>query len=142
MNINKEGWILFERIMVPTDGSDFAARSEDIAIEIAKKFNSTIVAVHIIDDKLIYPFEVLEDEGKSILKKVKEKAEKEKVTIQDVLIVGSPTHDMAKIVRKTETDLVVIATHGKTGLEKLILGSVAESALKSVNKPVLLVKKE
>lgn len=142
MNINEEGWILFERIMVPTDGSDFAARSEDIAIEIAKKFNSTIVAVHIIDDKLIYPFEVLEDEGKSILKKVKEKAEKEKVTIQDVLIVGSPTHDMAKIVKKTETDLVVIATHGKTGLEKLILGSVAESALKSVNKPVLLVKKE
>ncbi len=142
MNINEEGWILFERIMVPTDGSDFAARSEDIAIEIAKKFNSTIVAVHIIDDKLIYPFEVLEDEGKSILKKVKEKAEKEKVTIQDVLIVGSPTHDMAKIVKKTETDLVVIATHGKTGLVKLILGSVAESALKSVNKPVLLVKKE
>jgi nucleotide-binding universal stress UspA family protein len=128
--------------MVPTDGSDFAARSEDIAIEIAKKFNSTIVAVHILDDKLIYPFEVLEEEGNAILKKVKEKAEKEKVAIQDVLIVGSPTHDMAKIVKKTEADLVVIATHGKTGLEKLILGSVAESALKSVTKPVLLVKRE
>ncbi len=84
----------------------------------------------------------MKKKGKSILKKVKEKAEKEKVTIQDVLIVGSPTHDMAKIVKKTESDLVVIATHGKTGLEKLILGSVAESALKSVTKPVLLVKRE
>ena len=77
---------------------------------------------------------------KSILKKVREKAEKEELTIEDVLLVGSPTHDMEKIVKKTESDLVVIGTHGKTGLEKLILGSVAESALKTVKVPVLLVK--
>ncbi len=126
--------------MIPTDGSKFAARSEDVAMEIAKKFNSTIVAVHIIDDKLIYPFEVLEDEGKSILKKVRERAEKEDLAIEEVLIVGSPIHDMAKIVKKTRSDLVIIGTHGKTGLEKLILGSVAESALKTVQVPLLLVK--
>ena len=131
---------LFERIMIPSDGSEFAARSEDFALEIAKKFNSTLVAVHIIDDKLIYPFEVLEDEGLAILQKIREKAEKEEVSFEDVLIVGSPTHDMEKIVKKTEADLVVIGTHGKTGLEKLILGSVAESALKTVKVPVLLIK--
>jgi nucleotide-binding universal stress UspA family protein len=127
-------------IMFPTDGSEFAARSEDVAIEISKKFNSTLVAVHIIDDKLIYPFEVLEDEGKSILKKVRERAEKDELTVEEVLIVGSPTHDMAKIVKKTESNLVVIGTHGKTGFERLILGSVAESTLKTVKVPVLLVK--
>ncbi len=126
--------------MFPTDGSEFAARSEDVAIEISKKFNSTLVAVHIIDDKLIYPFEVLEDEGKSILKKVRERAEKDELTVEEVLIVGSPTHDMAKIVKKTESNLVVIGTHGKTGFERLILGSVAESALKTVKVPILLVK--
>ena len=131
---------MFERIMIPTDGSKFAARSEDVVMEIAKKFNSTVVAVHIIDDKLIYPFEVLEDEGKSILKKVRERAEKEDLAIEEVLIVGSPIHDMAKIVKKTKSDIVVIGTHGKTGLEKLILGSVAESALKTVQVPLLLVK--
>ncbi|MGB8233970.1 MAG: universal stress protein [Methanobacterium sp.] len=131
---------LFERIMIPTDGSKFADRSEDVAMEIAKKFNSTVIAVHIIDEKLIYPFEVLEDEGKSILKKVKDKAEKEDLAIEDVLIVGSPIHDMAKIVKKTKSDLVVIGTHGKTGLEKLILGSVTENALKTVQVPLLLVK--
>jgi len=126
--------------MFPTDGSEFAARSEDVAIEISKKFNSTLVAVHIIDDKLIYPFEVLEDEGKSILKKVRERAEKDELTVEEVLIVGSPTHDMAKIVKKTKSNLVVIGTHGKTGFERLILGSVAESALKTVKVPILLVK--
>lgn len=131
---------MFERIMFPTDGSEFAARSEDIVMEMAKKFGSTVVAVNIIDDKLIYPFEVLEDEGKAILKSVSERGIKEDVKVEEVLIVGSPTHDMAKIVKKTETDIVIIGTHGKTGLEKLILGSVAESALKTVKVPVLLVK--
>lgn len=126
--------------MFPTDGSEFAARSEDIVMEMAKKFGSTVVAVNIIDDKLIYPFEVLEDEGKAILKSVSERGIKEDVKVEEVLIVGSPTHDMAKIVKKTETDIVIIGTHGKTGLEKLILGSVAESALKTVKVPVLLVK--
>jgi nucleotide-binding universal stress UspA family protein len=132
---------LFERIMFPTDGSEYAASSEDIVMEMAKKFGSTVVAVNIIDDKLIYPFEVLEDEGKSILSHVSERGQNEDVKVEEVLIVGSPTHDMEKIVKKTEADLVVIATHGKTGLEKLILGSVAESALKTVKVPVLLVKK-
>jgi nucleotide-binding universal stress UspA family protein len=131
---------LFERIMFPTDGSEYAARSEDIVMEMAKKFGSTVVAVNIIDDKLIYPFEVLEDEGKTILSEVSERGKKEDVKVEEVLIVGSPTHDMEKIVKKTETDIVIIATHGKTGLEKLILGSVAESALKTVKVPVLLVK--
>ncbi len=126
--------------MFPTDGSEFAARSEDIVMEMAKKFGSTVVAVNIIDDKLIYPFEVLEDEGKTILHGVSERGIKEDVKVEEVLIVGSPTHDMAKIVKKTETDIVIIGTHGKTGLEKLILGSVAESALKTVKVPVLLVK--
>ena len=126
--------------MIPTDGSKFAEKSKDFALEIAKKFNSTVVAVHIIDDKLIYPFEVLEEEGKSILDNVRNDSEKLDLAVEEVLIVGSPIHDMEKIVKKTNSDLVVIGTHGKTGLEKLIMGSVAESALKTVKIPVLLVK--
>jgi nucleotide-binding universal stress UspA family protein len=126
--------------MIPTDGSKFAARSKDVAFGIAKRFNSTIVAVHIIDDKLIYPFEVLQEEGKSILDNVRDDSEKMDLAVEEVLIVGSPIHDMEKIVKKTNSDLVVIGTHGKTGLEKLIMGSVAESALKTVKVPVLLVK--
>ncbi|UTB32972.1 MAG: universal stress protein [Methanobacterium sp. ERen5] len=91
---------MFERIMFPTDGSEYAARSEDIVMEMAKKFGSTVVAVNIIDDKLIYPFEVLEDEGKSILSHVSERGQNEDVKVEEVLIVGSPTHDMEKIVKK------------------------------------------
>lgn len=131
---------MFDKIMVPTDGSEFALRAEDIAIAIAEKFKAKIVAVHIIDEKLIYPFEDLEDEGKEILEKTALKGEKQDVTVDQVLIVGNPTRDMAKIVEKTGAELVVIGTHGKTGLTKILMGSVAENAIKTVKIPVLLVK--
>jgi len=131
---------MFDTIMVPTDGSDYSKKAEDTALSLAKELGSKVVAVHIIDDKLIYPYEVLEDEGKAILNEVQERGQEKGVEVHEILIVGSPTHDMAKITEKAEADLVVIATHGKTGLEKILMGSVAENALKKVQVPVLLVK--
>ena len=131
---------MFKTIIVPTDGSKFAERAEDVAISIAKNFNGKLVVLYIIDEKLIYPYEVLEEEGKNILKNASKKAEEQDIIADTVLIVGDPTHDMTKIVEKTGADLVVIGTHGKTGLEKFLMGSVAENAIKTVEVPVLLVK--
>jgi nucleotide-binding universal stress UspA family protein len=131
---------MFDRIIVPTDGSEHAKRAEDIALTLAKDLGSTVVAIHIIDDKLIYPYEVLEDEGNAILQKVHKKGKEMGVEVHDILIVGSPTHDMAKITKKAGADLVVISSHGKSGLEKLLMGSVAQNALKKVDVPILLVK--
>lgn len=131
---------MFDTVVVPTDGSKFSLRAEDVAISVAKNFKGKLVVVHIIDEKLIYPFEVLEDEGNTILDKAAFKAEEQGVDVEKVLIVGNPVHDMAKIVEKTGADLVVIGTHGKTGLTKILMGSVAENTLKTVKVPVLLVK--
>lgn len=131
---------MFNTIMIPTDGSEHAKRAEDMALALAKELNSKVVAVHIIDDKLIYPYEVLEDEGKTILNNVQKKGQENGVEVNEILIVGSPTHDMRKITEKAGADLVVISPHGKTGLEKLLMGSVAENALKKIDLPVLLVK--
>ncbi|SCG85750.1 universal stress protein [Methanobacterium congolense] len=131
---------MFKNIMVPTDGSKFADKAADIAIEMAKKFSARVTAVHVIDDKLIYPFEVLEEEGKTVLNQVQEKGRDNGVQVDEILIVGSPTRDMEKIVEKADADIIVIGTHGKTGLEKLLMGSVAENTLKTVKVPVLIVK--
>jgi len=131
---------MFKNIMVPTDGSKFAERAADIAIEMAKKFDARVTAVHVIDDKLIYPFEGLEEEGKTVLNQVQEKGRDNGVQVDEILIVGSPTRDMEKIVEKADADIIVIGTHGKTGLEKLLMGSVAENTLKTVKVPVLIVK--
>lgn len=131
---------MFETILVPTDGSEYAERAEDIAISMASKYNAKIVGVYVMDEKLIYPYEVLEDEGKAILKNLSEKAKKENVVVDEIIVFGDPRKDMANISNKMDADIVIIGTHGKKGLEKILLGSVAENILKSVKIPVLLVK--
>jgi nucleotide-binding universal stress UspA family protein len=131
---------MFKTILVPIDGSEFAQRAEDIAISIAAKYDARIIGAYVIDDKLIYPYEVLEDEGKSILKNLSLKANKEDVVVDEILVVGNPAKDLVTIIKRMKPDLVVIGTHSKKGLEKLLLGSVAENILRSVEPPVLLVK--
>lgn len=131
---------MFDKIMVPTDGSEFAKKAEEMALSLAEKLEATVVAVHVIDEKLIYPFEVMEEDGKEILSNVQKKGQKMGVKVEEVLIFGNPRHDMKKISEKTGADLVVIASHGRTGLEKIIMGSVAENTLKTLKMPVLLVK--
>jgi nucleotide-binding universal stress UspA family protein len=131
---------MFKIILVPIDGSEFAQRAEDIAISIAAKYDARIIGAYVIDDKLIYPYEVLEDEGKSILKNLSLKANKEDVVVDEILVVGNPAKDLVTIIKRMKPDLVVIGTHSKKGLEKLLLGSVAENILRSVEPPVLLVK--
>ncbi|BAW31213.1 MAG TPA: universal stress protein [Methanothermobacter sp.] len=130
---------MFKRIMVATDGSDHAQKAEDIAIGLAKKLDAKVIAVHIMDEKLIYPFEVLEEEGKKILTNVQEKGREKGVQVDEILIYGSPTNDMKKIADRSKADLIVIG-HGKSGLEKFLIGSVAENTLKKVKIPVLVVK--
>ena len=131
---------MFKTILVPTDGSEYAGRAEDVAISLANKYGARIVGVYVIDEKLIYPYDVLEDEGKSILKNLSDKAKKDGVVVDEILVFGDPRKDLITITKRMNADIVVIGTHGKKGLEKLLLGSVAESILKSVDTPVMLVK--
>lgn len=131
---------MFKIVMVPTDGSKWSAKAENIAISIAEKFKAKLKIVYVIDEKLIFPYDVMEEEGNEILGKAAKKAEEKGVKAEQVLIFGSPIHDMQKITEKTGADLVVIGTHGKSGLTKILMGSVAENALKAVKVPVLLAK--
>jgi nucleotide-binding universal stress UspA family protein len=126
--------------MVPSDGSKYAEKAEDMAVALAEKLGSTVVAVHVIDEKLIYPFDIMEEEGNDILSKINLKGSEKGVKVDEVLIFGNPRHDMKKIAEKSGADLLVIGSHGKSGLEKILMGSVAENTLKTVEIPVLLVK--
>ncbi len=131
---------MFEKILVPADGSEYANRAVELALNLARELGSRVVALHVLDEKLIMPFEVLEEEGKIILAEVRKRGEEMEVPVDEIIIFGNPRHDMAKITTKSGADLVIIGTHGRTGVEKLLMGSVAENVLKTVNVPVMLVK--
>jgi len=131
---------VFEKILVPTDGSEYADRAVEVALGLARELGTRVVALHVLDEKLILPLEVLEEEGQHILEEVRRRGEEMEVPVDEIILFGNPRQDMAKIATKSGADLMIIGTHGRTGVEKLLLGSVAENALKTVEVPVMLVK--
>lgn len=131
---------MFEKILVPTDGSEYADRAVEVALGLARELGTRVVALHVLDEKLILPLEVLEEEGRHILEEVRRRGEEMEVPVDEIILFGNPRQDMAKITTKSGADLMIIGTHGRTGVEKLLLGSVAENALKTVKVPVMLVK--
>ncbi len=132
--------MMFHKIMVPTDGSVQSGKAEDLAISLAEKFDSEIVAVHVIDDKLSQSFAALETEGKEILNRVQNKGQARGITVNEILLFGNPGYDMNNIINKAEADLVVIGAQGRDRSEKILLGSVAEKTVKTSQIPVLVVK--
>lgn len=131
---------MFENIMVPSDGSKYADKSVDAAIEIAKKFNSKVTAVYVLDENTSFSYDVLEDEGNKILKKITEKGEKEGVMIIEHLITGDPLRDMKIISEKTQVDSIVINPLGKNNSENIGIGSIADRIIKTFDIPIVLVK--
>ena len=131
---------MFNKILVPTDGSEYAKKAENIAIALAKKLDSTIVGLHVIDEKLGLSFETSEDEANEILDLFGKKVEDESINYEKIIIFADPAYDMKIISEKSKADLMVIAAQGNSDSTNYLIGSVADNTLKSVQLPVLLVK--
>lgn len=131
---------MFENIMVPSDGSKYADKAVDAAIEIAKKFNSKVTAVYVLDENTSFSYDSLEDEGNIILRKISEKGEKKGVVIIEHLITGDPFRDMKIISEKIQVDSIVINPLGKNNSENMGIGNISDKIIKTFNIPILLVK--
>ncbi len=122
-----------KRILVAMDRSKYSEKAFDQAISIAKICKSTLFVVSVID---LYPEVkeiVLTHEGrvlkgtKEFLEKVKAKAKKENIPCETIMHIGGQPHEfIIQEAKEKNIDLIVMGTHGRTGLDKLLIGSVAE----------------
>ena len=124
-----------KRILVAMDRSKYSEKAFDQAISIAKICKSILFVVSVVD---LYP-EVkalvlaLEEKGKVLkgtkdfLEGVKAKAKKEKIPCETIVHIGRQPHEfIIQEAKEKNIDLIVMGTHGRTGLDKLLIGSVAE----------------
>ncbi|AEH06873.1 universal stress protein [Methanothermococcus okinawensis] len=143
--------MVYRKILIPTDSSEVSLEAARHALEIAKAMNSRVYAVYVVD---IVPFiglpteglwesmkVILEEEGKEALKKIEDMAKERGVEIKTEILEGTPAKEIVDYAKRKDVDLIVMGTTGKTGLDKLLLGSVAEKVSKRAHCPVLLVKK-
>ncbi len=139
---------LFQKIMVATDGSDKNRHAVEKALEIARECRSTLYAVYVIDETMLSSspadvslegvYSTLKSEGDQAVKRIHGMAKD--VNVEEVVLSGKAAREIVSFAAKEKIDLIVIGTQGKSGLQRLLLGSVAESVIRTAECPVLVVK--
>ena len=148
---------MYKKILLPTDGSEYANKAAKQAIWIASVNGAELIALNIIEtsslvglpaeDLIVRIKEMLKEEGRKslekisdILKETKIEGECQKeVKLTMSMEEGSPSDVIIKTVKKEDVDLIVMGTSGKHGLDRFLLGSVTENVVRSAPCPVLVV---
>ncbi|MFP4530359.1 MAG: universal stress protein [Halodesulfurarchaeum sp.] len=141
---------LYERIVVPTDGSASSQQAIDHAVELAASQGATIHGVYVVNLASFsgVPTEgswegvsaALEREGEQALEMVDETAAIRDVPVELVRLEGRPSQQIVEYADEIGADLIVMGTHGRGGLDRLLLGSVAERVVRAASAPVMTVQ--
>jgi nucleotide-binding universal stress UspA family protein len=143
------------KILVPTDFSEYSNKALSQAIDIATQYNAKVFLIHVIEEHAIQTvdeysigIEVIQELENKILAAAKDKMQKQldrfsenkNVEIYSSIRNGISYEEILKEEQDKNIDLIVIASLGKTGIAKYLLGSVARNVLKGAKCPVLLTK--
>jgi nucleotide-binding universal stress UspA family protein len=145
---------MYERILVPVDGSETSKRGLKEASQIAKEQGARLKCLHVIDEHLLaydslgfayMPdlFEALRKNGETILGEAAEEAGKVGMSVESVMRESGRKRVSDTILDEAKTwaaDLIVMGTHGRRGINHLALGSDAELVVRGSTVPVLLVR--
>lgn len=136
--------------LVPLDFSPGSENALDYALALARGQKTKIVALHVVPAELIYPpsggrfdfYRLLERNARESFSKL---AKRKKLKPKDCRFVVARGTDFAEVIarqaKKMRVTMIVMGSHGRTGLQRFFLGSVAERTLRYAGCPVLIVKK-
>lgn len=139
---------LFERILIATDGSEKNKNAREEAIKITRACGSALYAVYVIDTSIYESvpvdasfekvYQQLEKEGEEAVRRVKDLAQD--LDVETFVIGGRPAREITRFAVEKKVDLLVIGTQGKSGIERLLLGSVADKVIRTADCPVLVIR--
>lgn len=143
---------MYKKILLPTDGSEHAARAAEHALWIAHQSNAKLTIISVIESTFIVGLpsadvtdeirDMLKTEAQKHLNKIQKLAEQKGYTVDMELVVkeGSPASAILKYSEEENIDLIIMGTSGKSGIDRLLMGSVAQNITKSSKCPVLIVQ--
>jgi len=139
---------MYDRVLVPTDGSDAIDRSLEHALHVAERDGATLEALYVVDRRIVRASKALADdieaelraEGEAAVSAVAEQAADAGVSVETTILSGTPDTVILERADETDADLIVIGSHGKSPREKLALGSVSERVVQGTSVPVLVVE--
>lgn len=137
---------MYDHILVPTDGSVGSAHVALQAIDLAEQYGATVHVLHVVDEDLRGLVEGLsgEDElqsrGREAIQRVERMAEAHGVAVETSIEEGDPAATIVAYAERVDADLIVAGTHGRSGVERRLIGSVAERLVRTAECPVLTVR--
>ena len=136
----------FRHILVPTDFGDAAKRAEEVAIDIARRFDAKLTLLYACylpplpyGSVFAVPLDAMLEMARKDMDLEVEKAQQVYPQLTGVVRAGSATHTIVSAVSELGADLIVMGTQGRRGPARLVLGSVAENVLRLAPVPVLTV---
>ena len=140
---------MYDEILVPTDGSAAAERSIDEAIELAVATDARLHALYVVDTRTLSGLpsaqgstieQALEAQGDAAVEGVRDRAEAAGLSVTTTVAVGNPATEILAYADDAPVDAIVMGTHGRTGVDRFLLGSVTERVLRRASAPVLVVR--
>ncbi|WP_135662273.1 universal stress protein [Halorhabdus rudnickae] len=151
----------YQKILVPTDGSDLALQALHEALTLAELSEATVHVLYVVDDAKVAElasgtgiddvsidgdidghFDRYEAIGEHALDDLRETAADRGISLRTAIRKGLPEEEILAYVDETDIDLLVMGTHGRRGIERYILGSTTERVLRKSPVPVLAVRDE
>ncbi len=133
----QEGPIAIRTILVPLDGSERSATIVPVAADVAKWFGARIVLLHAFEKKK-EPQELRPP--RMPLKTPESRLREAGVEVKTDFLQGDPADAILEAARESGADLIALSSHGRTGLARLVLGSVAERVVRAAPLPVLVLR--
>ncbi len=147
---------MFKKIMIATDGSETSERAAEMGIEIARLSGGKVTAIYVVDllrlshlpgyttlpglgKRLL---ELMQKEGREATKRVEQRARDAGVVFEGVVAEGDPSEELLTRSKESDADLLILGAKGRSGLDRILLGSVAEKVARHSRVPVLLVPGE
>jgi nucleotide-binding universal stress UspA family protein len=141
------------RILVPTDFSKFSANALTYGAAFAEKFGAELYLLHVVQDLALFipeavlvvppvlpPVEQFLSAARVALDRVIAGLNLPGVTVHPAVAEGTPFDEIIRFAREKDVDLIVMGTHGHTGLAHILMGSVAEKVVRKAPCPVLSVR--
>jgi len=148
--------IALETILLPTDGSECSRKALTYALSFAQRFGAQIVALHVIERRWeeqtqrssgeLRPEVIREaqerhaEEVRQILAEVGNAGAKVNVVVETRVMTGTPVEQIVRMAQTFPVDLIIMGTHGRTGISHVFLGRVAERVVRYAPCPVLTVR--
>ena len=142
---------LFKKIVIATDGSKRTQNAVETGLEIARVHQSKVHAVYVVDTVTFTSvpmdvtwenmYQLLKEEGEEAVGRVKAAAPTG-VDVETHVLEGNPALEITKFAKDNDCDLIVVGTLGKSGIDRILLGSVAEKVVRIAPCPVLVIRSQ